>query len=97
MMMTFDIYLVKEGLDAGETLVETVSTPQEVIDFCQDWMEENEFDQSSLDWVDFRLSWEKLDAREVHDGDTYQMSRYMRNGSGKIGLKVIQTNIPDAE
>ena len=97
MTMTFDIYLMKEGLDAGETLLATFSTPLDVINYCQAWMEENEFDQSSLDWVNFRLSWEDLEAREVRETDTYQMARYMRNGSGKLGLKVIQTNTSDPE
>jgi hypothetical protein len=90
-MTKFDIYLIEESknIEITQELLNTVYTPGDVVTFCQQWMDENEYTTFTVNWIDEIMSWEASDARIVRDSATFRMGRYRPNNLHVYGLKVI--------
>ncbi len=90
--MLLNVYLHKEGLDAGDYLLFSTQDPDEVSAYARNWLEENDCAESCSAWVEDHMDQEKLDSREIRDEAIFTVVRNMRNGSGKYGLKIVQDN-----
>ena len=91
--MAFQIYKIEEknGNEISQELLETVLTPNEVVFFCRNWMEENEYSENLRDWIEEVMRLEQIDEKIVRDTAEFKMGRYVTGNMNIMALKVVMT------